>query len=66
MPPDSPLGGDPPMEKPGFKDRGLPVQTVPIIPSIRESSAPIPITFLSDISIMCNFQRRLKDKTNLG
>jgi hypothetical protein len=52
MPPDSPLDGVPPMEKPGFKDRGLPVQTVPMIPSMRASSAPIPITLSSNISIM--------------
>jgi hypothetical protein len=41
----------PPMENPGFKDRGLPVQTVPMIPSTRDNSVPIPITLLTHISI---------------
>jgi hypothetical protein len=44
-------GGGPPIEKPGFKDRGLPVQTVPMIPSTRDSSVPMPITLLTYISI---------------
>jgi hypothetical protein len=37
-------GVGPPMEKPGFRDSGLPVQTVPMTPSMRASSTPMPIT----------------------
>jgi hypothetical protein len=35
---------EPPMENPGLRDSGLPVQTVPMTPSIRESSKPMPMT----------------------
>ena len=41
--PSMPVGA-PPMEKPGSSESGLPVQTVPMMPRMRESSRPMPIT----------------------
>lgn len=53
------------MEKPGSTESGLPVQTVPITPRIRESSIPMPITFYTLVSAKPSLDPG-ESMTNLG